>query len=463
MELQCDKCFVQFDLNQHRPKSLPCGHTLCKECVRTPAFATKCPTCSMHLAADTDELPDNLLVVRMIEDGLPARGDDPQVQQLRSDVDAGRKLVQQLRRMVPLAVAALTQLLDSAVANLRQTEEALGKLQRQGATDGSPTPEQVQLAVQLRDSLQLLSTNKYSVTAEQGGDTWRASGVELSPSDHVSRLLLLQLRASEQLQKDDVYIGPPGLSTLSIVDDDLKGEKLKVDDILRDGPRWKNIRTLKNLTGSHTEKLLRVLAPQLEELEISDGEALPSQMEEVKKMTSLKRLLVDCDINCSDYPELPLQLEELSICFPSAKQLRCVQHMPRLRSLNIEFYPADAHPVLFRPPLAGRLLWLGLMLNVEQKDMMFSLISASAATLRELHINTYTQEDGDFDHYFPELGPDLGACGLLALRRLVLRRPFTSNPCDDIDACLQQRQTLRDFLPSAEVVCYSCQKSYVLG
>ncbi|XP_052125249.1 E3 ubiquitin-protein ligase rnf152-B-like [Frankliniella occidentalis] len=42
---QCDICFLDFDLDRHRPKVLPCGHTVCKACVENPGLGTKCPTC----------------------------------------------------------------------------------------------------------------------------------------------------------------------------------------------------------------------------------------------------------------------------------------------------------------------------------------------------------------------------------------------------------------------------------
>lgn len=45
MELECDICFIRLDVNNHRPKSLPCGHTICKECVENPALGKKCPSC----------------------------------------------------------------------------------------------------------------------------------------------------------------------------------------------------------------------------------------------------------------------------------------------------------------------------------------------------------------------------------------------------------------------------------
>ncbi|XP_026292706.2 uncharacterized protein LOC113217070 isoform X2 [Frankliniella occidentalis] len=469
MELQCDICFLQFDLDNHRPKVLPCGHTICKQCVENPALGRKCPVCRKNMAVGPDGLPDNILAIRAMEkEAEPPckvpRREVPEVRQLLRGVEAGRKLVQELRRVVPMAVKALDRQLDSAVAQLRRMEEALGKMRREDAGDAAEglTPDLVQAVVQLEDSVRLLSAHKCGVVAEHGGDTWRASGVELSPNDHALRLLLLQLRSSSRLQKVHAVVGPPRLSVLSIERDDIDDDmSLKVGDILQNGPRWKNIRTLRNLNGHNTEKLLRVVAPHLEELEISSA-ALIGEMEEVQKMTALKRLLVECDVDCDAYPDLPLQLEELSMCFPSTGQLRCVQRMHSLRSLRIDFYCGD--PVSFRPRQQGGLLWLGVNMSVDDKNTMLSLIRANASSLQELHIDTHVKEDGNFDHYFPDLGQDLATCDLQALRRLVLRRPNSHSPCGEVDACLLQRQTISGFFPSClDVICYSCQKSYVLG
>ncbi|XP_026290047.2 uncharacterized protein LOC113214789 isoform X1 [Frankliniella occidentalis] len=479
-ELLCDICFVQFDLNNHRPKSLPCGHTICIECVQNPALGKKCPTCRKDLTADPGSLPDNILAIRMIEkDGAPprkvARKEDTKMQQLQRGVEAGRKVVQQLREVVPMAVAALNRQLVSSVASLRQIEEAFDKLKQVAAGSEGTTPdltaEQLQLVAQLEDSLRLLTTNKCSVVAEEGAGVaaWKAS-VLLGPIDHILRPLLLLLRASGQLTKVDngavavpsaASVAPPRLSTLYIEHKDIDDDgHLKVNDILRNGLRWRNIRTINNLKGRDSEKLLRVMARHVEELKIV-GLAGPSLMKEVQKMSSLKKVIVKCDRNLVDYPDLPLQLEELSISFPSENQLRCLRRMPMLRSLMVENYQCPN--VFLTPSQHGALLWLGVCLNENHKSTMLSLIRAFAASLQELQIFCGTNEDDFPSFFFPDLGEDLAECSLEALRRLVLNRGSTSE-CTDGYACLLQRQTIRDVLHSSvDVLCGGCQSSSVLA
>ncbi|XP_052125246.1 uncharacterized protein LOC113205871 [Frankliniella occidentalis] len=478
MELQCDICFGQFDLDHHRPKSLPCGHTICRECVQNPAIGRKCPTCRRNLSASPDDLPDNIFVTRLLEhDAAPtgvasrARRMEERARQLQRGAAAGRKLVHLLRQMVPLAVEALNNQLSSSEAQLQQVEEALEQLrqlqQREAAGEENttaplqPAVGELQLAVQMEDSLRLLTANKCSVEAEEdAGAAWRAE-VQLGPFDHLVRPLLLQLQLDGHLAKVDavvaappppppaaLYVGPPRLSNLTIDD-------VKADDIVRSGRRWRNIRTLNNVIGRDSERLLRVVAPQLEELNIS-VEVGPSVLEEVGRMPSLRRLLVECS-DTGDFPDLPLQLEELAISYPSENQMRCVQRMPRLRSLFVGFY--FGAPLPLEPAPNDGLLWLGVTYNEQYRESTLSVIRVFAASVQELQVYTPVTKVEDLYYYHPDLGRDLAACGLRALRRLVLERP-SSDPCPETDACLVQRQTARGFLsPAVDVLCGSCHRA----
>ncbi|XP_052132475.1 uncharacterized protein LOC113215079 [Frankliniella occidentalis] len=323
--------------------------------------------------------------------------------------------------------------------------------------------------MQLEDSLRLLTTNKCSVVTEEedGGSTWKAD-VQLGELGDVFRLLLLQLRADGQLAKvDDVagpsspaaYVGPPMTTTLTITDKDLSEGGLKVNDIVRDKQRWEHARCIKGLKGKGSDKLLRVLASHpvhLEELECS-GPVEPKVMEEVLKLTSLKRLHIESVQKCDDYPDLPLQLEEFRIKFPSERQLRSVQRMPALHSLTVWDYVGPN--VTFTTSEYGTLRWLCVALNTLHKPTMLSLVRAHASSLRELQVYcTISDDELNGSFYFPELGRDLAASGLLHLKRLVLIRPKVK--CTDVAGCLMQRRNLRSVLPSSVgVVCGPCAAS----
>ncbi|KAK3914747.1 Roquin-2 [Frankliniella fusca] len=479
MELQCDICFVQFDLKQHRPKSLPCGHTVCKECVQNPALGKKCPTCRKGLAADLNLLPDNIFVTRMMGEDSPPRKvprwDCPGEQRLQRGVEAARRLVLVLRKAVPLAVRSVQALLDSSEHQLHQLEEQLARLQREAAGEDVPAPApapDLQQVLRLEDSFRLLATNKCTVVAEEGASTWQAS-TRLEPQDHIARLLLLQLRSNGHLEKVDAA-EPPALSTLSTTRDDYdaRGE-LKVDDVIEDGRRWRRKRILTGVKGRGSEKLLRVMSPLLEELEFS-SEVTASVMAQVEQMASLRRLVVGCDCDSPQpYPELPLQLEELAISYPREQQLRALVRMPRLRALDVIFH--DGPDVLLPASPHGALLWLGVCFSETRKATMLSLIRAFAASVQELQVYTAVsdeagQELGVPDYYFADLGRDLASCGLRALRRLVLERPgpgpgpgpWPRARCAQLDACLLQRQRVRQGLPpglNVDVFCGTCHKS----
>ncbi len=161
---------------------------------------------------------------------------------------------------------------------------------------------------------------------------------------------------------DNAFVGPPFASYLIINHNDLEGKQLKVDQIIREGQRWKHIRSLLNARGRGLDKLLRVVGARLEELDIVDKVG-PTVMAEVEKMKSLKRLSVDLDIAEEGYPDLPLQLEELSLDNPQSNQMLCVQRMPKLRSLRVYDYLEPN--MTFPPSPYGALLWLDLDLLVD--------------------------------------------------------------------------------------------------
>ncbi|XP_052123323.1 uncharacterized protein LOC127749371 [Frankliniella occidentalis] len=252
---------------------------------------------------------------------------------------------------------------------------------------------------------------------------------------------------------------------LSIVPKDLDNGHLKVDDILRVGHRWTNVRAIRGLQGMDSDKLLRVLAPHLphlEELHIK-GEVVPGVMEVVEKLSSLKRLHVQFDYD-SEYPDLPLQLEELSIRNVNDDQLEHVMSMPNLRSLYVRSYEGPS--LTFPPSKYGKLLWLRVAFDSTNKSTMMSLVRAFASSLQTLQLYCPVNDKTKYnpDYYHSDLGEILASCDLQALRRLVLERPFKDIPCSEMAACLLQQRTIRSYFPSSvEVVCGSCHTHPVLS
>ncbi|XP_026292982.1 uncharacterized protein LOC113217336 isoform X2 [Frankliniella occidentalis] len=64
--MDCDMCFEEFDLVKRTPKVVPCGHTVCLQCLRR-STRKECPTCRTGFDASPASLPDNFAVLRLLE------------------------------------------------------------------------------------------------------------------------------------------------------------------------------------------------------------------------------------------------------------------------------------------------------------------------------------------------------------------------------------------------------------
>ncbi|XP_034243209.1 formin-like protein 3 isoform X2 [Thrips palmi] len=69
--MECIVCLEPYDEGRHRPKALPCGHSLCLDCVANPQLGRKCPEDRVRFHGSADTLPDNITVLRMLT--APAR------------------------------------------------------------------------------------------------------------------------------------------------------------------------------------------------------------------------------------------------------------------------------------------------------------------------------------------------------------------------------------------------------
>ncbi|KAK3907453.1 E3 ubiquitin-protein ligase TRIM32 [Frankliniella fusca] len=253
--------------------------------------------------------------------------------------------------------------------------------------------------------------------------------------------------------KDDPFVGPPGLCTRRIrIKSGCnygKWEKHILEGRSPDPP----VRCL-NVQGRISEELLRVLAPQLEELWLNGG-APPSVMEEVARMKRLKRLLFKtCTIKDEVYPDLPLQLEELGIQCPKENHLRSVDRMQGLRSLKLRYYFGTHVSFLPRPRQEG-LVWLEVYFGRDQASTMLSLIRAHAHSLRVLQVGCRSHELDSEGVYHPHLDQELAATGLPALQQLVLIRP-NKKKCKRIYCQLQLRSFQESLGKSVDVVCTTC-------
>lgn len=79
--LECSVCLERLDTSS---KVLPCQHTFCKRCLENIVERHKelrCPECRILVPAKIDELPPNVLLMRILEGMKNAA---PKVQQHRS-------------------------------------------------------------------------------------------------------------------------------------------------------------------------------------------------------------------------------------------------------------------------------------------------------------------------------------------------------------------------------------------
>jgi len=71
---ECSICCEVFNEDDHRPLVLPCGHTLCKECINTIISGlwnptVECPICRKTHSVATSQLPTNFVVLDLLRTG----------------------------------------------------------------------------------------------------------------------------------------------------------------------------------------------------------------------------------------------------------------------------------------------------------------------------------------------------------------------------------------------------------
>lgn len=74
--LECGICLETFDANAKKPVVLPCGHTVCKQCVSQISKNKNtlgCPFCKKQHVVKVEDLPVNYQVLGAI--GTTAGGD----------------------------------------------------------------------------------------------------------------------------------------------------------------------------------------------------------------------------------------------------------------------------------------------------------------------------------------------------------------------------------------------------
>ncbi|CAL4084599.1 unnamed protein product [Meganyctiphanes norvegica] len=81
-DTECIVCFSRFDGEEHRPRALPCGHTICTDCLEKAikALAKKCPKCrTVYSASNVKQIPINFnleSVMKLLSISKTSKGTD---------------------------------------------------------------------------------------------------------------------------------------------------------------------------------------------------------------------------------------------------------------------------------------------------------------------------------------------------------------------------------------------------
>ena len=67
--MECDVCYTEYNLQDHEPRVLPCGHTTCKHCVaqmRASHLNTACPHCRQGF--DSAKVHPNFALINVLRE-----------------------------------------------------------------------------------------------------------------------------------------------------------------------------------------------------------------------------------------------------------------------------------------------------------------------------------------------------------------------------------------------------------
>lgn len=182
-KMECIVCFELFDEGPHRPKVLPCGHSLCSGCVGNSELKRRCPEDRKEYNGSAKDLPDNFTVLRMLDE--PSARDKEfvrVVELLERGLAAGRRVQQLLDEKL---------ISQSVVVDdwHKRCDEVQNSLQRVQALGRVSPKEARTLAAAVSDTVQRL----------EGGDHLLSNAAKcyVIVEDAVGRTLTAALPRSE--------------------------------------------------------------------------------------------------------------------------------------------------------------------------------------------------------------------------------------------------------------------------
>ncbi|KAJ1524591.1 hypothetical protein ONE63_011077 [Megalurothrips usitatus] len=193
----CTECLKPFDHDQHRPKVLPCGHSLCLQCLQKPLF--RCPSDKKTFGYQPLKLPDNYSVLYFLEPAKSLSAAAPPPPYLLGCLTCRGPLTEECasRRHTPCTAKELRQLHAEEVALVDQRLERGAVALEQTVQLLELVVQQVQLwARQQCDKLQQLEETRHQLleaaqqdhgveVALQAAAPWAALKEELEDDSRV--------------------------------------------------------------------------------------------------------------------------------------------------------------------------------------------------------------------------------------------------------------------------------------
>ncbi|KAK3928156.1 E3 ubiquitin-protein ligase TRIM32 [Frankliniella fusca] len=412
--MDCSVCQEDYNEEERVPKVLPCGHTVCLQCVRR---LQQCPTCRRVFTGSPAEQPNNFCLLRLMR----RQGDARIPRGWCSDCRA----------------AATRRCWDEhAVLNARAAEKRLKEQVPAGALqEAAALLQDVQCqGEQVLHALTLLSAPSWDLILRAGGR--QLNGTLANTEDPLIKALWVAVASRATLTQSGAGVAagddPPPAAARP------PAEALDPPPAQASPPREMNA-----FEFSH------------------DGREQGRREEKAAALQEVLGVVRLVGVRCHSDPAWSLELlqraaptvERLELLLPREPHLRAVLAMPRLRRLQLCYDVAlDAAPLELRalPPGHSGLRWLHACFL--PRATLQSLLQAHRGTLEELLLGAGTPGERLWPYSCSDLHSLLGRCGLRALRRLVLRR----GGCSHTD-CGEQLAAVRAALPGVQqVLCNVC-------
>ncbi|XP_052132589.1 uncharacterized protein LOC113217115 [Frankliniella occidentalis] len=410
--MECDLCTEHFDGAERVPKSLPCGHMVCLQCLRR-LFYCRCPTCRRDFSGLPEELPTNFTVLKFLEgrrlDSTP-RGwcsgcravATPRCWEDHDVVSVRSALRRQLQDALPQAAEQLQGLQDRC-----RDEQAL-------------------------PALTLLTGESWDLSLRGGGR--ELTGTLRNTEEPLTKALWLLLATRAAFTESPPPAAAPAPSAAA---------PTPTRGLPPAEARPSREMDVGEISWTRPDDLKQEKAAALEDA------------------SGVTRLV---DVRCHRDPEWSLELlqraapslEQLSVHRPSEAHLLSVHAMPLLRRLHVTGGPIpDPTDTLLPtlPPGHAGLQWLsvwGLSRNTLQ-----SLLEAHSGSLEELQLTVGVLRGDNASYPFSDrdLHNLLQLCGLRAMRKIVLKRGSVYH---EVDQCVWQKSWVRLRIDGAEVLCDRC-------